>query len=118
MPLIHGSQNISQRWFVGWQPVQSPRPSVALDNAPSAVCNSGRHAGTAGSARPLWPVLDRVVRALPALEERVGRRAGGDVCARCTRKVKEVTETLCGHGFSATLVSEMNRTLDTALTAF
>jgi putative transposase len=35
-----------------------------------------------------------------------------------TRKVKEVTETLCGHGFSATLVSEMNRTLDTALTAF
>src|ERR1700761_8427158 len=35
-----------------------------------------------------------------------------------TRKVKEVTETLCGHGFSATLVSEMNRTLATALTAF
>ena len=35
-----------------------------------------------------------------------------------TRKVKEVTETLCGHSFSATSVSEMNRTLDTALTAF
>ena len=35
-----------------------------------------------------------------------------------TRKVKEVTETLCGHSFSASSVSEMNRTLDTALTAF
>jgi putative transposase len=35
-----------------------------------------------------------------------------------TRKVKEVTETLCGHSFSATSISEMNRTLDAALTAF
>jgi putative transposase len=33
-----------------------------------------------------------------------------------TRKVKAVTETLCGHSFSATSVSEMNRTLDAALT--
>jgi hypothetical protein len=29
-----------------------------------------------------------------------------------------VTETLCGHSFSASSVSEMNRTLDAALTAF
>lgn len=35
-----------------------------------------------------------------------------------TRKVKAVTETLCGHSFSASSVSEMNKTLDTALTAF
>ena len=35
-----------------------------------------------------------------------------------TRKVKEVTETLCGHSFSASTVSEMNRTLDAALRAF
>jgi putative transposase len=35
-----------------------------------------------------------------------------------TRKVKAVTETLCGHSFSASSVSEMNRTLDAALTAF
>lgn len=35
-----------------------------------------------------------------------------------TRKVKAVTETLCGHSFSASSVSEMNRTLDVALTAF
>ncbi len=35
-----------------------------------------------------------------------------------TRKVKTVTETLCGHSFSASSVSEMNKTLDAALTAF
>ena len=35
-----------------------------------------------------------------------------------TRKVKEVTETLCGHSFSASTVSEMNRTLDAAVRAF
>lgn len=35
-----------------------------------------------------------------------------------TRKVKAVTETLCGHSFSASSVSEMNKTLDSALTAF
>jgi putative transposase len=35
-----------------------------------------------------------------------------------TRKVKEVTETLCGHSFSASAISGMNQTLDTALTAF
>ncbi len=35
-----------------------------------------------------------------------------------TRKVKAVTETLCGHSFSASSVSEMNRKLDAALTAF
>jgi putative transposase len=35
-----------------------------------------------------------------------------------TRKVKAVTETLCGHSFSATAISGMNQTLDAALTAF
>ena len=35
-----------------------------------------------------------------------------------TRKVKAVTEQLCGHEFSASSVSEMNKTLDAALTAF
>jgi len=35
-----------------------------------------------------------------------------------TRKVKAVTETLCGHGFSASAISGMNQTLDAALTAF
>ena len=35
-----------------------------------------------------------------------------------TRKVKAVTEQLCGHSFAASSVSEMNKTLDTTLTAF
>jgi putative transposase len=35
-----------------------------------------------------------------------------------TRKVKAVTEQLCGHSFSASSVSEMNKTLDAVLTAF
>ena len=35
-----------------------------------------------------------------------------------TRKVKAVTETLCGHGLSVSSVSEMSRTLDASLMAF
>src|SRR5262249_12384855 len=35
-----------------------------------------------------------------------------------TRKVKAVTETLCGHEFSATTISEASKSLDAALTAF
>jgi mutator family transposase len=34
-----------------------------------------------------------------------------------TRKVQAVTETLCGHSFSASAISGMNQTLDAALTA-
>ncbi|MBN8928586.1 MAG: IS256 family transposase [Rhodospirillales bacterium 69-11] len=35
-----------------------------------------------------------------------------------TRKVKAVTEALCGHAFSASAISEANKSLDAALTAF
>jgi transposase-like protein len=35
-----------------------------------------------------------------------------------TRKVKAVTEELCGHEFSASTISEMNKTLDAKLEAF
>ena len=35
-----------------------------------------------------------------------------------TRKVKAVTETLCGHEFSASTISKANKSLDAALTAF
>jgi transposase-like protein len=41
-----------------------------------------------------------------------------DVQGVSTRKVKAVTEQSCGHSFSASPVSEMNKTLDAALTAF
>src|SRR6266436_3246701 len=35
-----------------------------------------------------------------------------------TRKVKTVTEALCGHSFSASAISAVNKTLDEALRAF
>jgi putative transposase len=35
-----------------------------------------------------------------------------------TRKVKAVTEALCGHEFSASTISEANKSLDASLTAF
>ena len=35
-----------------------------------------------------------------------------------TRKVKAVTEALCGHEFSASAISEANKSLDATLTAF
>jgi len=35
-----------------------------------------------------------------------------------TRKVKAVTEALCGHGFSASSISAINKTLDESLRAF
>ena len=35
-----------------------------------------------------------------------------------TRRIKTVTEELCGHGFSASTVSAINKTLDAALTRF
>ena len=35
-----------------------------------------------------------------------------------TRKVKAITEELCGHAFSASAISEINKTLDAELAAF
>ena len=35
-----------------------------------------------------------------------------------TRKVKAITEELCGHAFSASAISEINKTLDARLAAF
>jgi putative transposase len=35
-----------------------------------------------------------------------------------TRKVKAVTEELCGHAFSASAISAINRRLDASLAAF
>jgi Transposase, Mutator family len=73
-----------------------------------------------GISCPTCPrsVLDGADRALSADGERVGERAGGDVLHRCLDPQDQVTETRAGTAFSASSVSEMNRTLDTALTAF
>ena len=35
-----------------------------------------------------------------------------------TRKVKAITEELCGHAFSAWVISEINRMMDAELAAF
>jgi putative transposase len=35
-----------------------------------------------------------------------------------TRKVKAVTEALCGHSFSASSISAINKSLDESLRAF
>jgi len=60
-------------------------------------------------------LFERYQRSEKAL---VGALAEMYVQGVSTRKVKAVTETLCGHGFSASTISAMNRSLDAALTAF
>jgi putative transposase len=61
---------------------------------------------------------------LSARGEGAGWHRGGDVVAEMyvqgvsTRKVKAVTETLGGHGFSASSISAINKTLGENLRAF
>ena len=89
-----------------------------------AKSSSGRQNGPASNAMTENPCSARLFST--ALFERYQRSEKALVSALAemyaqgvsTRKVKEVTETLCGHSFSASTVSEMNRTLDTALRAF
>src|SRR5215470_16639179 len=64
-------------------------------------------------------VLDRAVRAVPAL----GAGAGGGLAEMyvqgvSTRKVKAITEELCGHSFSASSISAINQRLDASLVQF
>jgi transposase-like protein len=60
-------------------------------------------------------VFERYQRSEKAL---VGTLAEMYVQGVSTRKVKEVTEQLCGHEFSAATVSRMNQTLDEELSKF
>ena len=60
-----------------------------------------------------WPT--RYQRSEKAL---VGTLAEMYVQGVSTRKVKAVTETLCGHSFSASAVSSVNKSLDQTLQAF
>jgi putative transposase len=76
-------------------------------------------AGAAGAAGSSRPVLDRAVRALSAVRE--GARGGARRDVRegvSTRKVKAITEELCGHSFSAAAISAINVKLDEGLTEF
>ncbi len=60
-------------------------------------------------------LFERYQRSEKAL---VGTLAEMYVQGVSTRKVKAVTEALCGHGFSASAISTVNKSLDAALTAF
>jgi len=60
-------------------------------------------------------LFERYQRSEKAL---VGALAEMYVQGVSTRKVKAVTEALCGHEFSASAISQINKTLDEALTAF
>jgi putative transposase len=60
-------------------------------------------------------LFERYQRAEKAL---VGTLAEMDVQGVSTRKVKAVTEALCGHGFPARSISAINKTLDEGLRAF
>ncbi|HEY7580826.1 MAG TPA: IS256 family transposase [Acetobacteraceae bacterium] len=60
-------------------------------------------------------LFERYQRSEKAL---VGALAEMYVQGVSTRKVKAVTEALCGHGFSASAISAVNKSLDAALRAF
>jgi putative transposase len=60
-------------------------------------------------------LFERYQRSEKAL---VGALAEMYVQGVSTRKVKAVTEALCGHSFSASAISAVNKSLDAALTAF
>ena len=60
-------------------------------------------------------LFERYQRSEKAL---VGALAEMYVQGVSTRKVKAVTEALCGHEFSASSISQINKSLDAALTAF
>jgi transposase-like protein len=60
-------------------------------------------------------LFERYQRSEKAL---VGALAEMYVQGVSTRKVKAVTEALCGHEFSAASISQVNKSLDAALTAF
>jgi putative transposase len=60
-------------------------------------------------------LFERYQRSEKAL---VGALAAMYVQGVSTRKVKAITEELCGHAFSASAISEINKTLDAELAAF
>jgi putative transposase len=60
-------------------------------------------------------LFERYQRSEKAL---VGALAEMYVQGVSTRKVKAITEELCGHEFSASAISDINKTLDSSLRAF
>jgi putative transposase len=76
-------------------------------------------AGASHAARPSRRVLDGIVRAVCAQREGTGGRARRDVRAGCIDpQVKAIAEELCGHSFSASAISAINKGLDATLAKF
>ncbi len=74
-----------------------------------------------GDSPPFRPYVRRLKKlvALSALGEGFGGTlAEMYVQGVSTRKVKAVTEALCGHSFSASSISAINKSLDESLRAF
>jgi putative transposase len=91
------------------------------------IGDAGGDAGAAGAAGSRRALFDRAVPALPAFGEGAGRHSGRDVRAGgidaqkpalAKAGVKAVTEALCGHSFSASAISAINKSLDETLRAF
>ena len=78
-----------------------------------------RHAHVAGATGSRRDVLDTTLRALSAQREGARASAHGDVRGGVsTRKVREITEVLCGTSFSKSVVSELAGQLDEELNAW
>jgi hypothetical protein len=84
---------------------------------------------SASPAQALWNgayrragrgVLARRFQPLSAPGNGVGFGAFGDGCAQSvsTRKIKAISEELCGHELSASPISELNKTMDAELEKF
>ena len=81
--------------------------------------NPGGQAGASRSPRPGRPLLHRAFREISALgESLVSALAEMYVQGVSTRKVKAITEELCGHSFSASAISSVNKGLDESLSQF
>ena len=94
------------------------RQGYRSDTTAGADDASGK-TGAASTAGSAGPVPDRGLRTLSAERESVvGALAEMYVQGVSTRKVKAVTEELCGHEFSPSTISRINEKLDAELEKF
>ena len=81
--------------------------------------DSHREARAAGAERPGRPVSTELFARYQRSEKGAGERVGEMyVQGVSTRKVKAITEELCGHTFSASTISRINASLDGVLSRF
>ena len=90
-------------------------PLGLLHPHPRHPCWQARTARAAGPRRTSTELFERYQRSEQAL---VATLAEMYVQGVSTRKVKAITEELCGHAFSASSISAINKRLDESLKAF